>query len=238
VTEDDPRHGTNKGYAAHLVHGIPACSPCRKAHARAVRRWEYLTRSGRSLSAPTVGVRRRIQALCRLGWTYQQIADACGWRDGAQVAQLLERGECHATTHRRVAAAYDQLSMTLPAPSGWATRMQRRAEQNGWLPPLAWDDETIDNPVHSPAESVDLTNEFNIDEVVVLRVLAGEHLPTTRPEREEIVRRWMANGGSQRTICTRMGWKQGRYTQAPLNASREVVGKPGNDESSAQRKAS
>ena len=34
MTEDDPRHGTTAGYAAHRRNGTPICDPCRAANNR------------------------------------------------------------------------------------------------------------------------------------------------------------------------------------------------------------
>lgn len=230
---DDLRHGTPAGHHAGCRNSC--CVEARNTYERNRRKRVEV---GHVYSVPAVGSQRRIRALMALGWPGNIIAERAGIKRGQSgISALLQAHTVRVATAARIARAYDDLSMRLgPSP---VTRA--RAQRNGWLPPLAWDDERIDDPVHSPTESVHFTNEFNrreIDEVVVLRVLAGEHLPTTRAEREEILRRWLANGGSQRTICNRMGWKQGRYAQAAVEPTRGVVGKPGNDEISAQRKAS
>ena len=43
-------------------------------------------------------------------------------------------------------------------------------------------------------------------------ILAGEKLPTTTAERREIMRRWLASGRTESSLCERMGWKASRYT--------------------------
>ena len=51
-----------------------------------------------------------------------------------------------------------------------------------------------------------------IDEAAITRVLAGEVIPTTTAERRLIMRRWIEAGNSEKSLCDRMGWRQGRYT--------------------------
>lgn len=51
-----------------------------------------------------------------------------------------------------------------------------------------------------------------IDDAVVERVLGGDILPTTAAERRLILARWLARGGSEKSLCDRMGWKTARYT--------------------------
>ena len=227
MSPDDPRHGTNKGYAAHLYTGTPPCAPCKRAHATAVRRWEYAKHCGRTLTIPARGVHRRIQALQRLGWTQTQIAEACGWKDGSHVKDVLKRNRCYFTTWQRVSAAYEQMCMTLPPPSDWRTRTQRKAERNGWPPPLWWDDidrdetvpsENFTNGLHATIEPKD------VDEAVVLRVLAGERLAANRAERVEILRIWRARGGTEADLCRRMGWREGRYGASSVYPSADHRG--------------
>lgn len=131
------------------------------------------------------GTLRRIRALARIGWTYRHIAD---------VAQTSHRIEHYAgqkwVTHEVAAAivrAYDLLSMT-PGPSN---RTASRAAKAGWAPPLAWDDDTIDDPRAKPADSADADV---IDEIAVQRALNGERVPLTRAERDHAFRIGLARG--------------------------------------------
>lgn len=227
---DDLRHGTPAGHHAGCRNSC--CVEARNTYERNRRKRVEV---GHVYSVPAVGSQRRIRALMALGWPGNIIAERAGIKRGQSgISALLQARTVRVATAARIARAYDDLSMRLgPSP---VTRA--RAQRNGWLPPLAWDDGRIDDPVHSCVDSVDIVECKDVDEVVVLRVLAGEHLPTTRAEREEILRRWLANGGSQRTICNRMGWKQGRYTQAPVENYSKVVPHAQDDENSAQRKAS
>ncbi len=50
--------------------------------------------------------------------------------------------------------------------------------------------------------------------MIVDRLLAGEHLKSNRAEKEEAMRRWLANGGSEAELCRIHGWKTDRYTPA------------------------
>lgn len=145
---DDPRHGTTRGYHAGCHE---AC--CRAAIARYEKEGRLARlRGGRAV--PALGAQRRLQALMRLGWTSQDIADAAGWANRNHVLRILngqkgkptrwlERGTD--TIARRV---YTELCMTVPERTGYRIRTIKHAERNGWAPPLAWND--IDNPGEKP----------------------------------------------------------------------------------------
>jgi DNA-binding transcriptional MerR regulator len=93
------------------------------------------------------GTRRRIQALVRVGWPLREIFTRLGYGPRSRPANVLYGRQVHRSTALRVAAVYDELSMT-PGPSSLAAA---RAAGKGWAPPLAWDDDTIDDPAAAPA---------------------------------------------------------------------------------------
>lgn len=141
---------------------------------------------------PAVGLQRRVRALSRLGWTGAQIA-AAGGMDPRQVSYLLQCRTTDATrkTVRQVMKAYDALSMR-PGPSRIS---ERRAAAKGWPPPLAWDDDTIDDPTASPSTGRSTApRQHDVDSAVVARVLAGHPEETTTAEREQIVPALAARG--------------------------------------------
>ena len=89
---------------------------------------------------PRVGAVRRVQALMAMGWSHHDLAVA-----GAPNTAGLLASSGHLVTvgrWRQVRDVYDRLSMT-PGPSpqtrGWARAL-------GYAPPLAWDEDTIDDP--------------------------------------------------------------------------------------------
>lgn len=91
----------------------------------------------------SAGTRRRVQALACLGYSLKEQADAVG-RIPANYRTILTIDQVSVATARLVRDLYDAWSMT-PAPDTWqAERTRRWAEKNGWLLPLAWDEEWID----------------------------------------------------------------------------------------------
>lgn len=222
MTPDDPRHGTNAGWHAHHKDGEPACQPCRNAMGRLRKRNRFLEVTGQPQTVPKLGIVRRIRALQALGWTLNQIADAAGI-PARTVKDPLYRGEvCYRTTAEAIDRAYRMLSMKLPRE---VTTQEKRdasysrgiAKRRGWPPPLAWDD--IDDPDETPQVAAyqprnirDSYRSDDYDESVVLRILDGERLPATRAEREEAMRRWLAMGRTEKSLCAIHGWKEGRYS--------------------------
>lgn len=94
-----------------------------------------------------VGTTRRLRALVAIGWTQAALCEQLGWKP--ENGSRLFRGATTtvtAATAQKVAALYDNLSMT-PGPS---LRARAHAQTQRWAPPLAWDDTAIDNPNARP----------------------------------------------------------------------------------------
>lgn len=93
------------------------------------------------------GTERRLQALVASGYSQAQIAREMSTHE-SWLSRLVN-GYGHsvnAETVARVKQVYDRLAMT-PGPSD---RARRQARERGWAPPLAWDDDDIDNPAAKP----------------------------------------------------------------------------------------
>jgi plasmid maintenance system antidote protein VapI len=121
---------------------------CRCPKAREQHRLYYKRRrQGRlpDASVDATGTIRRIEALHALGWRQKDIAAHLGAR-WQSVAGMRIAGRVYRSTADRIAQVYDRLSMT-PGPSKLG---RERALARGLVPPLAWDDETIDDPAAQP----------------------------------------------------------------------------------------
>jgi hypothetical protein len=91
------------------------------------------------------GTRRRMQALAWMGWSTVNLSHRVGLRP-ATLHTLTYRGTVSTRTARRVAHVYQQLSH-LTGPSQQSATKARKA---GHAPPMAWDDNTIDDPAAHP----------------------------------------------------------------------------------------
>jgi hypothetical protein len=157
----------------------------------------------------STGTVRRIQALIALGWSQSKIAGRLGIAPGNFTPLVHGRTGVTAARDRAVRALYEEWSMRLPPQDEWrdkiaASRSRSYAARHGWLPPLAWDDETLDDPNASPL-TAPLT-EVDLDEAAVMRRMNGEkavHLNVL--EQAEVVRRMQAGGHSQAEIERRTG---------------------------------
>lgn len=110
----------------------------------AVRPGAVYARANTAGHVPAVGARRRIRALLAIGWTHARIAEAAGIPPRRPALILSQAGGMVTLdAHDRIADAYDELSMR----QGPSVRNRRL----GYPPPLAWDDETIDDPRARPA---------------------------------------------------------------------------------------
>lgn len=155
------------------------------------------------------GTRRRLQALFSLGWSQSRIATLMGMeaRNLGTVIHDRRGGRVTAATAAKARALYDDMWDRLPPSSGrWEkvaiANAKRAALRHGWLPPLAWDDDTIDDPGASPAVPEDDTD---IDPIAVARAIAGDPPPTmTRSERAEAVRQMHESGLTAQQVGERL----------------------------------
>lgn len=153
------------------------------------------------------GARRRLQALVaigyELGWLWEQLK---GTRNHSNCHAFMYSGRpilaANAAAVRRL---YDELSMT-PGPSN---RARSHAARRGWVPPLAWDDEAIDDPNATPADSSHPlpVPRADVDEVAVARAIAGEPAarPLTTAERRAVITALHARGLQDPLIAAHTG---------------------------------
>lgn len=98
---------------------------------------------------PSVGTIRRARALVAIGWSFGEIEQRAGLCPGyfrMMSFESKQRRSVRVETAEAVKAAYAEMSMT-PGPSG---RQRSFARNRGWAPPLAWDDDAIDDPAAKP----------------------------------------------------------------------------------------
>lgn len=101
------------------------------------------------------GTSRRLQALVAIGWSGSRLAELLGYDRASFTPILHGRGGTTAKGAAAVRALYDQLWDAPPtgtdaATRGSVSRARNFARSNGWPPPLAWDDDTIDDPDARP----------------------------------------------------------------------------------------
>ncbi|MFC8295375.1 hypothetical protein [Streptomyces sp. NPDC057250] len=92
------------------------------------------------------GLLRRLRALCTAGWTLKNIG-AAGGISTKTLTAFAGRPRSTPALRGAILAAWEELSHQ-PGPSPTA---RQRAQVKGWAPPLAWDNETIDDPAASPS---------------------------------------------------------------------------------------
>lgn len=196
------RHGTPWAYRAGC-----RCPESREAWRLYCKR----RREGRQppLILDSTGTRRRIQGMWWLGHNSATIGQAAGGITADQVGDLTRRSRVQRRTMEAIRQAYEALSMT----AGSSTHTRSRALAAGCSPPLAWDDNTIDDPDAKPYQADPDTTD-DVDEVAVEAACAGS-VPWARlltPERTEAVSRLTRLGLDDRQIADRL--RAGRDTVA------------------------
>lgn len=158
-----------------------------------------------------IGTRRRLQALIASGWSLQQLAEQLD-RTPTHLARTMGGTRVTVRTAEQVSALYDRLWDVRPDQDTSAERAaveatRTMAAQNGWLPPLAWDDIDTD-PDPGPQQPAQLEPETDdLDEVAIERAVAGDGIrleQLTPAEQDEVVRRLTVRGKSIRNIAEQL----------------------------------
>lgn len=152
--------------ASETCHSAGCRRPeCRTAHAEGARRRRRLVAYGQwtPQSVPNIGARRRIEALQRLGWSMRELSRMLDCHPDRLSVLFLTQTGISPRNHQRVAALYDEL-WDRPAPQRTkgerisARRAMNRAADLDYAPPLAWNDDEIDDPAARPQRCDPRTN--------------------------------------------------------------------------------
>jgi hypothetical protein len=139
-------HGTYLMYNADRCR-CPLCLEAKLVKQREQRRRVAALRwsAGRaSILRDATGTRRRLQALAAIGWSYAAVGRELGMSKRS-VAFLHTYQSVSDATAERVAAVYDRL-WDKPRHGQAAQQTRNLAADRGWVPPMAWDDEDLDDP--------------------------------------------------------------------------------------------
>jgi transcriptional regulator with XRE-family HTH domain len=200
------------------VEGRPPSKRTRRDVAERILAIEYDPADGARVSS--LGATRRLRALVALGWSQQKLAERLGILPGNATALFKGRGDISVRRDRQVRALYDELSMTLPPATTQrerisVSRARNFAKANGWLPPLAWDDEQMDDASYQPTRAK--PESRGLDHAVVERFIASGERPEGRrlshAESAEIARRLRRLGVSTHEMENRYGLKPERYKE-------------------------
>jgi transcriptional regulator with XRE-family HTH domain len=157
------------------------------------------------------GTRRRLQALMARGWSQAKLATRLGVLP-TNFSGTMEAEQVCASLVRAVRTLYDKLWDTPPPEATHrdkiaASRARNYARLRGFVPPQAWDDDTIDDPGAQPDRDVPRISCAKLppwDELLFLVV----------------------NGENRRTISARFGVKVVTVDEALLRARRTAEQDP------------
>lgn len=134
----DARSGRNRMITSRVEKKIMAVTPD-AIYARPDRRG-YV---------PAVGAVRRLQALITMGWRYQDLTPRLGFP--AEGVAKNKGGWVSRYKHEAIVRLYDELwDKQGPGMQCGITAALNR----GWHKPMAWDDDTIDDPAAEPFGTV------------------------------------------------------------------------------------
>lgn len=176
---------------------------------------------------PACGAIRRVRALYALGHFNREIALVAGVsRDTIGYLAAGKWLTLRVSADDGIRAAYDQMSMR--AGTSWKTR--GLAVRSGWVPPLAWDEDTIDDPSAEPVRDlvqVDDDEDF-VDPVAVQRFVAGAPVDVTDAEWLVALKECVARGMSYPQVDELRGAEKGT-TEKAVNRLRKAYTRAGRE---------
>ena len=212
VSQIEQRSGVHRTAIRILVGDWPGTAPSkrisRKTHTALMGvRAERVGQETSGLVDPA-GTVRRLRALIALGWDARYIGRRLGM-SSCTVPRLThdETTLVLVSTRDAVRALYDELSLTLPPEGRTRTMAQNRARRAGWAPPLAWDDDTIDDPSAAPEGHDRRDGKFRYRDDVL------EDFEDTRWEHQ----------GDVRAAALRLGMTHSGLSQVLFRARREGI---------------
>lgn len=135
----------------HRVLAVPGDHRMRASSASRIMAVQPLASADQKFRASgyvdATGTIRRVQSLMAIGYQLCDIAQRSdiSWQAASGILNG-KQGSVIASTAQSVDRVFRELQM---APGG-DVRAIRRAKRNGWHPPFAWDEDTIDNPAADP----------------------------------------------------------------------------------------
>lgn len=180
--------GVAPSVVSKLIYGAPFRGAPPSARIRPVTEHRLLAVKADVADGALVdatGSRRRLQALMAVGWSGSRLGRELGL-DPTNFHAMIHRARVEAATARAVRHLYDRLWDRAPkAGSRWEagaiTRAKAAARRLGWAPPVAWDDDTIDDPAARPDVGERGSSRLDLAEV--------EHLAAGGCSLEETARR-------------------------------------------------
>lgn len=149
------RAGLSRSVIQQLTDGKPGRPPTRRMRLETAAAIMAVRPTPATMAPSTVvdatGTRRRLQALVAIGWTQTDLAARLGMTV-SNFGDMLRRDQVLAATARNAVRLYDELWDKPPAPGRYANLARKYAASRGWPPPLAWDDDALDDPAGRPAD--------------------------------------------------------------------------------------
>lgn len=200
------RQGISSGTLTKLLYGVdrpdgtrrPPAARIKPATAEKLLAVELRLAEGARVDA--TGSIRRIRALVALGWSQSKLAALLGIRASNFHFASGRRVTCTHGHAQAIARLYDDLSMQLPPEDNHrdriaATRARRSAKVRGWLPPLALDDERLDDPTYEPESLTPDTKTDDLDHAAIYRRAHGDKSVRLTPaEAAQLVEDWVTAG--------------------------------------------
>jgi len=185
--------GLNERSFDHLMWGSSGTTPGRLIRSETAELvlsyWPVLDDFPEKARIDATGTHRRVRALMAVGYGLPVLADRLGM-ERKSLQRVLAMDRVRAGLARSVRDMYDDWWRVAPEDNGvrdWiADRARRYAARAGYVGPLAWDDDTIDDPQAVPQTDVDAP-VVTAGGSLAARWLMGESVILDRTARNEVI---------------------------------------------------
>jgi AraC-like DNA-binding protein len=184
------------------------CDECREAERQRKARYRKAKAiDPRPCYLEPTGAIRRIQALVCAGWTYYDIAADAKLTHKALVRLVRREHGVSRRDHARIKRTYDRLWNGPTEMTKGRRKAQTEARAKGWVAPMGWDDDLIDDPLAEPHDEAPVDVDWQAVERAVTGTPSGRRL--TQAERRAAVQALAGGGATATQISKRLGMNSG-----------------------------
>ncbi|MEA5454488.1 hypothetical protein SPF06_07120 [Sinomonas sp. JGH33] len=205
--------GVSTGTLSKLLYGVPSkgIGPRERCQRDVADRLLAVALGTAALAdgalVDATGTHRRLQALVSIGYSVSRLGEMLGIDRANMAGPIGRHPQVTAATARKAAALYERLWNVPHEPEGHferisASRARNHAAARGWAPPMAWDDDTIDDPAASPTGTEQTMRTSAHTSELVEDI---EHMLTTGASPEEVAHRTGRNPRDLDRILYRAG---------------------------------
>jgi DNA-binding CsgD family transcriptional regulator len=157
-------------------------------------RMEIIHQANPESLMPSIGAARRLRALMAMGWRLQDLATTTSEFHLYNSIRSQHDNRVRVDSHLLIANLYDKYSMR----KGPSQLNVAKSKRLGYAPPLAWDEDALDNPDARPdtGDPKDTAEQRQLERLALWRKgLTDREIAAATGRHHDAIRRWRVRHG-------------------------------------------